>query len=205
MKNFKIVLLLLLISLSPNIFSQENIKLFIKVKDEKNKPVPGAVILIDDVKQNRVANLQGVFKIRLQKAPKTITAFSPVIGVNKIDYQNGQNNITIKISKGENLLYKEKNLKEQSVNPQQFATIYDYLRGNVPGLNVSGTNITIRGFNTVNGNTEPLFIVNGTPVEKSTFSLIIPLEIEKITVLKGAETARYGVRGANGVIVVDTK
>ena len=51
----------------------------------------------------------------------------------------------------------------------------------------------------------PLFILNGTPIEESTFSRIIPLDIQKLSVLKGTETTIYGIRGANGVIVVETK
>ena len=79
------------------------------------------------------------------------------------------------------------------------------LRGRVPGVDVSTSNeITIRGFNTVNGSTTPLFIVNGVQVSQDIFGNIVPMQIQKITILKGPDAAAYGSRGANGVIVVDT-
>lgn len=96
-------------------------------------------------------------------------------------------------------------VNKKTLDPVQFRNIYDYLRGRVPGVDVSTSNeITIRGFNTVNGSTTPLFIVNGVQVSQDIFGNIVPMQIQKITILKGPDAAAYGSRGANGVIVVDT-
>ena len=85
-------------------------------------------------------------------------------------------------------------------------SIYDYLRGQIAGVNVSSDEeITIRGYNSINGDMTPLFILNETTVSKEIFGNIRPLDIKSVTVLKGPETTRYGVRGANGVIIVTTK
>ena len=50
----------------------------------------------------------------------------------------------------------------------------------------------------------PLFILNGTSVGQDTFGTISPSDIKSLTILKGPESAAYGVRGANGVIIVKT-
>lgn len=179
--------------------------LTIKVSDVHNKPVAGAIILFDNVKQNRWTNSNGVFKTKITIAPKEISAFHPKIGIKKVKY-HGAKKMFIQITTGENLLtVTNNNQKEKTISSTQFYTIYDYLRGRFPGVNIASDNtITIRGFNTVNGNTTPLFIVDGTNVGQDTFGTISPSQIKSLTVLKGPETAAYGVRGANGVIIVKT-
>ena len=88
------------------------------------------------------------------------------------------------------------------------------LSGQVAGLNIStssgqpGANSTvnIRGVSSINGNTEPLFIIDGAPVDEDNFRSLNPQDIESIDVLKdAAATAIYGNRGANGVIVIQTR
>ncbi|TPD66134.1 DUF3520 domain-containing protein [Flavobacterium microcysteis] len=68
------------------------------------------------------------------------------------------------------------------------------------------TSIILRGVGSVNGNDEPLYIVDGMPADEETFKSINPNEIKEITVLKDASaTGFYGHRGVNGIIVVKTK
>lgn len=70
MKFLKKIFFLAAILTSIMAFSQEKnetIKLNLTVKDYNNKPVPGAVILLDNVKQDRVANASGTFKMNLKK------------------------------------------------------------------------------------------------------------------------------------------
>lgn len=200
----KIILLfvtLLVFNLSA--FSQAK-KLSILVKGPDNKPVSGAVILLDNVKQKRWTNAKGEYKIKLEKTPKEISAYSPKIGIIKVPY-NGEKKITLKIKEG-NHHYISGDARSKNINPIQYRDIYDYLRGQVPGVNVSGANnINIRGYNSVNGSTVPLFILNNTAVDKTIFSNIVPTTIKSIKVLKGPETSAYGSRGANGVIIVETR
>ena len=84
----------------------------------------------------------------------------------------------------------------------------------IPGLSLTRAPdghlvIHIRGTSTLLGDEEPLFVVNGlaleTPIGGNLWS-INPHDVESITVLRdAASTAMYGVRGANGVIVIKTK
>lgn len=92
------------------------------------------------------------------------------------------------------------------------ANISNAIAGRVPGVianNRSGrpgedeASLVIRGFNSFGGGTSPLIIVDGIP--DRSFSRLNPNDIESITVLKDAAAAIYGVRAANGVILVTTK
>ncbi|MDR0430961.1 MAG: TonB-dependent receptor [Tannerellaceae bacterium] len=76
--------------------------------------------------------------------------------------------------------------------------------GNPLGLDENGPRIIIRGMNSLNTSSEPLFVVDG--VQMSDFHFVNPNDIERMEVLKDASaTAIYGARGANGVILVTTK
>ena len=205
MKKIKLITLFLLVGFCLNSYAQkkEKLKISILVKDGKNKPVPGAIILFDDVKHPRRTNNQGVFKIKLDTPPKEISAFSPTIGIKKVKY-TGNKNLVITI-KSVNDSYVVNKPRTKSIDTQQFKNIYDYLRGQVPGVNISSGNIiNIRGFNSVNGSTTPMFILNNNQVDQDVFGDIVPTTIKSITILKGPETAAYGSRGANGVIKVIT-
>lgn len=82
--------------------------------------------------------------------------------------------------------------------------IENALQGNVAGVNVSGDKIRIRGTSSITGQTVPLWIIDGIIGESGD----VPNddEIASIQVLKDAASAAiYGVRGANGVIVITTK
>ncbi|MCI6169185.1 MAG: TonB-dependent receptor [Muribaculaceae bacterium] len=87
------------------------------------------------------------------------------------------------------------------------------LEGNVSGIQVtSGTgqpgsspSIVIRGFGSINASNSPLYVVDGIPYDGD-LSSINPADIESMTVLKDASAgALYGARGANGVVMIQTK
>jgi TonB-dependent SusC/RagA subfamily outer membrane receptor len=84
--------------------------------------------------------------------------------------------------------------------------ILDVMKGRVPGMLITGNDVLIRGINTLYGNTQPLYLVDGSPVSDVSAVTSIPLQdIERVEVLKGPKTSFYGARGANGVIAVYTK
>lgn len=91
----------------------------------------------------------------------------------------------------------------------------DALQGKVAGLSVMSSSgdpssvqnqIRLRGVNSLNSSTTPLFILDGAPVTQTVFTTLNPNDIESITVLKdAASVAIYGSRAANGVIVITSK
>ena len=88
------------------------------------------------------------------------------------------------------------------------------LEGRVAGVTVHRTSdggiaVRIRGMTSLHGNNEPLYVLDGMPIQPGpggSLSGVNPHDIESIKVLKdAAETALYGARGANGVIIIKTK
>lgn len=94
------------------------------------------------------------------------------------------------------------------------ASVEDLIVGRFAGVEVihlanGASAIQIRGVNTIMGNTEPLYVIDGTEVEAGPGGGLWglnPEDIARIEVLKDAgATALYGIRGANGVILITTK
>lgn len=92
------------------------------------------------------------------------------------------------------------------------ANVANAIAGRVPGIIANnrsgrpgedGSSLLIRGFNSFGGGTSPLIVIDGVPDRD--FSRLNPNDIESITVLKDASAAIYGVRAANGAILVTTK
>lgn len=87
---------------------------------------------------------------------------------------------------------------------QAYRDIYEYLEGRVAGVEVtSDKRIIIRGVGTFNGSTDPLILVDGQ--EWHDISALNPNDVKSVDVLKGSSIAIYGIRGANGVILITTK
>ncbi|MDX1667027.1 MAG: TonB-dependent receptor plug domain-containing protein [Saprospiraceae bacterium] len=95
----------------------------------------------------------------------------------------------------------------------QYLPLYQYLR-RLPGVRVMGSGdnvrVSVRGAsNTENAENDPLYVLDGVPLGHDYSSLeraVEPIDIDNVSVLKGSEAiAAYGLRGSNGVIIVDTK
>ena len=105
-------------------------------------------------------------------------------------------------------------VKMDKITEAPVANFDQALAGRVAGVRVSagsgepgnGLDIVIRGGNTVNGDNSPLYVMDGFIIENFNPGLIDPSDIESMSVLKDASaTAIYGVRGANGVVIITTK
>lgn len=88
------------------------------------------------------------------------------------------------------------------------------LQNHVAGVMITqtpdgGISVRIRGATTINGSTEPLYVIDGLPIQPGPGGSLVglnPHDIASIEVLKDAASlAFYGVRGANGVILIKTK
>ncbi len=97
---------------------------------------------------------------------------------------------------------------------QSATSLEQLLAGRISGVSVTpapggGISVRIGGPTSFYLTNEPLYVVDGLPIEpgaNGTLSWLAPQDVESIEVLKyGASTAIYGVRGANGVIVIKTK
>ncbi len=87
-----------------------------------------------------------------------------------------------------------------------YRNILEILEGRVSGVILKENGISIRGTNTLNGDTDALLVVDGTVVGFYVFQNIPPVQVKSINILKGAAaSARYGSRGMGGVVIVETK
>jgi TonB-dependent SusC/RagA subfamily outer membrane receptor len=103
-------------------------------------------------------------------------------------------------------------LTDKDFGSQRVTRVEELFAGRFPGVEVysapGGIQVRIRGQTTLYGESEPLFVVDGTPLASGTGGLLAinPRDVARIEVLKDAvSTSEYGLRGANGVIRVTTK
>lgn len=105
-------------------------------------------------------------------------------------------------------------VKSEKLENTPTAAFDQALQGQVAGLTVLSSSgepsesatMTIRGTNSINSGTAPLYILDGVAISSADFNTINPADIESMSVLKDASsTSIYGARAANGVIVITTK
>jgi TonB-dependent SusC/RagA subfamily outer membrane receptor len=177
-----------------------------KVTDAVSRPVSGANIFIDKQKTDVVTDQNGHYRIKVKPDAEEILVFSVLNGASEqkvngrteIDFilmdESGTGNVETNVTKKSGTL----NIKDSAVPVYQ--DIYDMIRGRVAGVEVSGKSIKIRGSNSLNISTEPLFVVDGVIVKD--IEDIDPVMVKSIEVLKGPDATVYGTRGSNGVIVI---
>jgi hypothetical protein len=82
----------------------------------------------------------------------------------------------------------------------EYSNILQYMTGKVAGVQITGNRVIIRGMGTLYGSTDPLYLMDGVPIDAGSVSAINPSDIATIDVLKGPDASIYGVQGSNGVI-----
>ena len=87
----------------------------------------------------------------------------------------------------------------------KYLDIYQMLVAEIPGVQVQGTTIRLRGNarSSINSGQEPLVIVDGT--QSGSIEYIRPVDVKSLRVIRDEGASLYGARGANGVIVIETK
>ncbi len=222
-----VMVILISLFVMPGLEGQDKARKFFvtgTVTDSRDLPVQGAMILIDNISTNKVTDKNGFFKVKVSPGAGVISAFTTSAGMGEAMI-DGETVLKIKLRgissavQTENKTGSEEQINigygtvarkdlTTSVNSIQnvnskyaaYSNIYDVLKGTVPGVQVSGTKITIRGPSSINLTSDPLLIVDGAEVQS--LDNIQPLMVESIEVLKGSAASIYGTRGANGVILI---
>lgn len=210
----------------PQVMKKADITVTGRVLDENSKPIPGVSVKLKGTTVTVATSPEGDFTMKVPE--DGILVFS-YIGYETQEIQvQGRKNIQINLKPADNKLddvvvvaYGQKQRKIETLGAQStlnvddlkqpVANISTVLAGRVSGLvgvqrsgepGRDGADLWIRGVISL-GNNSPLILVDG--VERS-FSNIDPNDIESFSILKDASsTSVYGVRGANGVIIVNTK
>lgn len=199
-----------------------------KVIDTQGEPIPGATIIVHGTQNGTTTNLDGFFELTIADPASSILIIS-FIGLETIEEKVGNKENFLIVMKENKMELDEIQVvafgvqKKESVvgaistvKPSELdipaRSLSQTLAGRVGGLisvQTSGepgkddAQFWIRGIATFTGSSNPLVLVDG--IERP-LSNVDPLEIESFSVLKDASaTAVYGVRGANGVILITTK
>jgi len=96
-------------------------------------------------------------------------------------------------------------LEPDDVDFSLYSNMYDLLKGRIAGVQIVNNQIRIRGSASTTSNNEPLIVVDGSPIRNDALNNISPSSVKNISVIKDASAAIYGTRGANGVILIETK
>jgi len=228
---FLCAICLFVVNTSPAQVKKQSNKTVFKglVTDTEGTPIQNASVFVDGKNCKVLSDANGLFELKLKSGVKSITVYTIPQGATEVAYL-GQEKITFvmplsniiatdsvnasSVKEIDNIDYisaHKKNLSKNFSeinqntikNAEHYVTIYDMIRGEVAGVNVNGTTITIRGASSLVLSNEPLLIVNGMPVRS--LDHIFPSQVKSIKVLKGTSASIYGARGANGVIVIDLK
>ena len=124
-----------------------------------------------------------------------------------LEYANEEINVGYGSIKRKNLTTSVSKVSTGNDEMASYANIGDYLMGRVPGLQVTKNGnqytYTVRGINSINSGTDPIFIVDGQ--QMFSIDYLNPRDVESIEVLKDASASIYGAQGACGVILITTK
>ncbi|TNF46103.1 MAG: TonB-dependent receptor [Bacteroidetes bacterium] len=97
------------------------------------------------------------------------------------------------------------NLNNKDVDFSMYSNMFELIRGRFAGVQVVNGEIIIRGVNSINSSSAALIVVDGVPTSSSVLSSIPPVQVKSINVIKDGSAAIYGSRGANGVVLIETK
>ncbi len=97
------------------------------------------------------------------------------------------------------------NLNSKDLDFSQYSNMYDLIKGRFAGVQVVNGEIIVRGVNSLNSSSAALIVVDGVAVGEGVLSSIPPVQVRSINVIKDGSAAIYGSRGANGVVLIETK
>lgn len=199
------------------------------VKDEQGNPLPGVSVLIKGTRKGTSTNFDGIFSIEADKGD--ILVLSSLGFVDKEVKITSKNNYTVSmkpsteqlegieiVSTGYQQISKERatgsfaKIDSEILEQKIDQNIISKIIGEAPGVQFdpfiqekNNIGLVIRGRSSINATTQPLVVVDGFAIPGG-FDTVNPNDVESITILKdAAATSVWGIRAANGVIVITTK
>lgn len=184
-------------------------------------PLIGATVKVHSTKQEAVSDTLGMFSISCNYKDKIkvnahgfydqkvkLNSSIKFAAVN-LKLKPGDKNREYAIGYG-HVTDKEKlaavsSLNKNDVDFSQYSNMYDLIRGRFSGVQVSGGEIIIRGVSSFSLSNAALIVVDGVATDSGILSSLSPVHVKSISVMKDGSTAIYGSRGANGVVLIETK
>ena len=192
-------------------------------------PLPGANVVIKGTAKGVAADMDGKYSIKAKAGDVLVVSFSGYENKTiKVGSANSYNVALKEVSKvledvvvqGYRTVSKKTavtsaaRVTSKTIENRPNASVMNTLQGQLAGVNITASTgqpgakatVVIRGVGTFNGNSDPLYVVDGFPSNSDNFRSINPNDIASVDVLKDAAAiSEYGSRGANGVIVIKTK
>jgi len=223
-------LLVALLLMSLFAFSQ-NVSVNGTVSDEKGTPLPGVTVTAVGAAVNAITNANGKYTISVGPAIKTLrftyvgftTKDIPLAGKAVLNVALSENtqslNAVVVLGYGsvkkKDLTGAVSNISAKDFSPGVVNNPLQQIQGKVPGLVITQTGgdpnanliVRLRGQTSLSGGQTPLVVVDGVPLDDpNQLSSISPADIVSYDILKDVSaTAIYGSRGANGVIIINTR
>ena len=198
------------------------------VTDDTGMPLPGATVLIKGTTTGKTTDFDGNYSIKANNGQTLVFSY---VGYANQEVKVSSTTINVQLKQGEALEAVTVVAYGGAVNSAKVASaiatvdgstieqvpinsLDQVLQGAAAGVNVNtgsgqpgqSATIIIRGRGSLQGDIEPLFVIDGVPVDQDNFRSLNQNDIESLSVLKdAAATAIYGNRGAGGVVIVTTK
>ena len=223
-RSYKLLLTLLVLLMSTNAFAQR-LTATGKVVDTAGLEVIGASVLEKGTTNGVVTNLDGEFSLSVEQNATLVISF---IGYKTMEVK-ATTNMNVTLQEDNELLdevvvigygsVKRKDVttavstvSTKDLDQRPIVSAAQALQGKAAGVSVmqpsgepgGGMSIRVRGTTSFNGSNDPLYVVDGVPVDNINF--LSPNDIESLSILKDASSAAiYGSRAANGVVLITTK
>ncbi len=247
MKKLLLVSLCLLVLCITQVFAQNRTVTGTVTAKDDGLPIPGVTVKIKGTNLGAPTDVNGKYSIVVATGQTLVFSFVsyltqeiPVGSGNVINVVLSSNNkqlsevvvTALGQSREKNTIgYAQTTVKSGEINQASQISMFGSLEGKIPGVTISNTGgsaggstkVIIRGYSSISGSNQPLYVVDGVPFDNSRPGSgstvgaldnydfgnggndIDPNNIESISILKGsAATALYGSRGSNGVIIVTT-
>ena len=199
-----------------------------KVTDDAGDELPGANVLVKGTTRGTVTDINGDYSLEVDNSQTTLV-FSFVGYLSKEVIIGNQTVINVQLepdvstleeivvigygtSTKKELTGATAQLEGDNIEKMNMVRVDQALQGQLAGINVSTesgapggrSNIRIRGYST-NGDNDPLILVDGIVYDANGLNALNPNDVESVNVLKDGTAGIYGVRAANGVILITTK
>jgi len=212
---------------------------------DDGQPIIGATVKVKGTSQGTITNTDGEFRITLPGNAKSLVI--SYVGMKTVEIE-AKNDVTVRLENDSKIMdevvvtamgikrsekavgYSATSVSGSDISKGRTSDMMSGLAGKVAGVQISSTSsdpgtsnsVVIRGFSSLSGSNQPLYIIDGVPLSNSAVyssdglnsgsdfgsgaNAVNPDDIENMTILKGAAaTALYGNRAAAGVILITTK